>query len=165
MVLHYTKRVIGGLQFYIHVPFYFLLFLQELSLTSYQNSLSCYIFFSSSFELWTVFLWWLNDLQYYFVSTVFQLNPWQGKALCNGLLSLFGLNEEEGLKPGAARSRSALNVQCLRAKRCIPWQSKVFFFLKRKILINYTNIFKERNQELSWNPYLAFKSKMKKKIK
>ena len=69
--------------------------------------------------------------------------------MCNGLLALFGLKKEEGLKPRAARSRSALKVQCLGATNALLDNLSFFFFFffeKREIkfLVNYTNIFKRK---------------------
>ena len=48
--------------------------------------------------------------------------------MCNGLLALFGLKKEEGLKPRAARSRSALKVQCLGATNALLDNLSFFFF-------------------------------------
>ena len=76
--------------------------------------------------------------------------------MCNGLLWLFGLKEEEGLKPRAARSRLALKVQCLGATNAFLFF--FFFFLKReiKILINYTNIFKRKKSRTFLKPIIGF---------
>ena len=51
--------------------------------------------------------------------------------MCNGLLWLFGLKEEEGLKPRAARSRLARKVQCLGATNAFLDNLSLFFFEER----------------------------------